>query len=183
MGDLAGLLLAGGASRRMGSDKAGLMVRGKTLVDTMTGILRAAGCDPVMLSGPGGIKDIYPGKGPLAGIHAAFDHIGQASALLIVPVDMPDLRANSLKRLTVTSGEAVFYKNQSLPLKLALNDKVKARLETILQTPDADLSIRNFVRELDVRTLAISEISSDELTNLNTPADLKIWEKSSEAKA
>lgn len=180
MTDLAGLVLAGGASRRMGRNKAQLSVRGKTLVETMTEVLQAAGCAPVLLSGNGGIPDAYPGKGPLAGMQAAFGHAGEANFLLVVPVDMPDLSADSLKQLAATPGEVVFYKNQSLPLKLTLSDRVKARLEQILQTPDADLSIRNFVSELDVRTLAISEINTRELTNINTQADLKTWEESHE---
>ncbi len=181
MAKLGGLVLAGGASRRMGRDKAHLSVQGQSLTQIMVSKLRAAGCDTVMVSGPHGIADIYPGQGPLAGIHAAFAHMDDAEAMLIVPVDMPALCVRSLHALGETPGDAVLYKHQSLPLKLVLNDEIRCRLEDILATPDGDWSIRNFVRGLGAHMLDPEVLDRVELTNLNTPDDVKNWEKCREA--
>ena len=177
----AGLVLAGGASRRMGRDKARLPIKGKALCAIMAETLRAAGCDPVLISGPGGIKDMYPGQGPLAGIHAAFDHLGKAEAMVIVPVDMPALSAQSLKALIEANGEVVLYAGQSLPLKLANVTHIRQRLEAILSEKGGDWSIRNFVRGLKARPLDAAGISARELVNLNTPDDVKTLEKAHEA--
>ncbi|HZI37181.1 MAG TPA: NTP transferase domain-containing protein, partial [Acidimicrobiia bacterium] len=49
---VAGLLLTGGASRRMGRDKALLEVGGRRLVDRAASVL-AAVADPVLEVGPG----------------------------------------------------------------------------------------------------------------------------------
>ncbi len=176
----AGLVLAGGGSRRMGRDKARLPIKGKPLSDIMANTLRAAGCEPVLISGPGGIKDIYPGQGPLAGIHAAFDHLGKAEAMVIVPVDMPALSADSLKALMDEDGEAVLYEGQSLPLKLVNAPHIRQRLETILSEEGGDWSIRNFVRGLNALTLEAAGLNARERINLNTPDDVKILEQAHE---
>ncbi len=173
---VAGLVLAGGASRRMGRDKAALTVGGHSLASIMIEKLEKAGGDPVLLSGIGGIEDIYPGRGPLAGMHAALSHIDGAEAMLVVPVDMPGLRISTLQNLGKSPGEAVFFENQSLPLKLALNQRVKDRLETILSDPAADLSIRHFLTGLDSRPLCRDMLGRAELINLNTPQDVTAWE-------
>jgi molybdenum cofactor guanylyltransferase len=183
MDKIAGLVLAGGASRRMGRDKAKLVLKGKTMVERMTATLHKAGCAPVRISGPGSIKDVYPGKGPLAGMHAALLTIKDAKAIIIVPVDMPELSHKCLQKLSDTAGEAVFFEGQSLPLKLACTDQIIDRLERILRTQDADLSIRNFVRELKATVLDAAEINTRERTNLNTLIDVQNWEKSLETQA
>ena len=180
MARLAGLVLAGGASRRMGRDKARLPIKGKALGKIMADTLRAAGCDPVLISGPNDIKDVFLGQGPLAGIHAAFDHLGKAEALLIVPVDMPALSPDSLKVLAETDGEAVFYAGQSLPLKLANVPHIRQRLEAILSQDGGDWSIRSFVCGLSAHKLDVRGLSVLELTNLNTPDDVKTLEQANE---
>jgi molybdopterin-guanine dinucleotide biosynthesis protein A len=164
----------------MGRDKARLPIKGKALCEIMAETLRAAGCDPVLISGPGGIKDIYPGQGPLAGIHAAFDHLGKAEAMVIVPVDMPALSAQSLKALIEADGEAVLYGGLSLPLKLANIPHIRQRLEAILSQDGGDWSIRNFVHGLKARPLDATGISARELVNLNTPDDVKTLEQAHE---
>ena len=49
---VAGLLLTGGSSRRMGRDKAELVIAGERLADRAARVLSAA-CDPVLEVGPG----------------------------------------------------------------------------------------------------------------------------------
>ncbi len=177
---LAGLVLAGGGSRRMGRDKAALRAGGATMAERMADKLRRAGCAPVLLSGPGGIADHYPGKGPLAGIHAALDHVSGAAALMVVPVDMPDVRPQTLRRLGQAAGEAVCYQGHSLPLKLAVTERVRARLQAILGKLGADLSLRAFMAGLEARTLPADTVPDAEWTNLNTPAELERWRQSME---
>ena len=180
MARLAGLVLAGGGSCRMGRDKAALNAKGKTLAALMMDKLRAASCDPVLLAGPGGVQDIYPGKGPLAGIHAAIDHVAGAQDLLIVPVDMPELCISSLRTLGGAEGAAVFYKGHSLPLKLRVSAGLRHKLEGILRADDADLSVRAFVGAVHGRALPVQEGAQRQWTNINTPADLARWRAQSE---
>ena len=69
-GTIGGLLLTGGASRRMGTDKALIEVDGQRLVDRAAAVLGAV-ADPVIEVGPGwselpAVREDPPGSGPLA---------------------------------------------------------------------------------------------------------------------
>jgi molybdopterin-guanine dinucleotide biosynthesis protein A len=94
--DLTGLVLAGGASRRMGGDKALLHVDGRPLVDHVA--LRLASVCTTVLVAPGPrllpdlpwkqVDDHVAGEGPLSGIIGG---LAAASTPLVavVAVDMP----------------------------------------------------------------------------------------------
>jgi molybdopterin-guanine dinucleotide biosynthesis protein A len=93
---VAGLLLTGGASRRLGVDKAALMVDGRTLADHGAALL-AAVCDPVIEVGPGRTSlpvacEDPPGAGPLAALAAGGTELGargHRGAALLLAVDLP----------------------------------------------------------------------------------------------
>ena len=102
----AGFVLAGGASSRMGSDKALLEYRGKPLVLHIAGeVARAAG-SVVLVGDPGRyshlgytvVPDVYPSGGPLAGILTALS-ISTATWNLIVACDMPVIESLFLESL------------------------------------------------------------------------------------
>jgi len=75
-----GVLLTGGASRRMGADKGSIVVGGRTLAERAAHAL-ASVCDPVVEVGPGltslarAVED-PPGSGPLAAFLAGVDALG-----------------------------------------------------------------------------------------------------------
>jgi molybdopterin-guanine dinucleotide biosynthesis protein A len=97
-----GFLLAGGKSSRMGTgiDKAFLEFGGQTLLDRALTVMSEV-CDSVRIVGDPArftkygstkygpvVADIFPGCGPLAGIHAALVH-SPAELNLMLAVDMP----------------------------------------------------------------------------------------------
>ena len=94
----AGFVLVGGNSSRMGRDKAGLPLLGRTLVEHVAAaVAEAAGS--VTLIGPPGryssldfpiIADWRPGLGPLGGIHTALTH-SPAVWNLIAACDLPQI--------------------------------------------------------------------------------------------
>lgn len=92
------VLLAGGRSRRMGVCKAGLVLEGQTMLERTlaqlscfeevllsTNDLALAGGLPVQV-----VPDLFPGCGPLAGLHAALSRT-EKQALFCVPCDLPYL--------------------------------------------------------------------------------------------
>ena len=103
---LSGIILAGGASRRMGQNKAELRLMGKTLLQRQIEKMSALGIQDVMLSGadcpalPGVrvIPDEYPGKGPLGGLHACL-RAARNPSCLVVSVDAPLIPAATLSHL------------------------------------------------------------------------------------
>lgn len=105
------LILAGGRSTRMGTDKAKLDLKGKTMlqraVDFWKGampgakIYVSAGQQEHFESFPEGVIPIYdlaPDPGPLGGLQAAFRETGE-KLLCVSAVDMPLLKPEALELL------------------------------------------------------------------------------------
>ena len=92
----AALLLTGGASQRLGRDKATLLIRGVSLADRAARLL-AQVADPVIEVGPGctGLpraREDPPGAGPLAAVAAGAEALasqGHRGPALVLAVDMP----------------------------------------------------------------------------------------------
>ena len=110
---IAGLLLTGGASRRMGSDKALLEVGGQRMADRAAAALTAV-ADPVMEVGPGwsglpAVREDPPGSGPLAAVctgAAALRAAGHEGPVLVLAVDMPGVGVQALRLLAERPGPA-----------------------------------------------------------------------------
>ncbi len=77
--DASGVILAGGKSSRMGTNKALLTLHGKTMIESVVGELRKVFPEIIVVTneprfyldlGVRVVTDIIPGFGPLSGIHA-----------------------------------------------------------------------------------------------------------------
>lgn len=120
---IAGIVLAGGRSSRMGANKALLQYRGRPLIEHMKDILHRSGCADVHISGsvPGyeGIADLAPHEGPARAIADMLRRFkGQYDALVIVPVDMPLITPAILNKLLAVEGNAC-YSAHPLPAVIA----------------------------------------------------------------
>jgi molybdopterin-guanine dinucleotide biosynthesis protein A len=104
-------LLTGGRSSRMGTDKAQVTIEGETLLERVAGVAGSVG-DVVLVGGPPAeglerIPDLRSGRlGPLAGLEAALVH-GAGRDVILVGVDQPFVRADTLRRLSEIAGDAV----------------------------------------------------------------------------
>ena len=104
--DVAGYVLAGGRSSRMGRDKALLELAGRPLVEHAVAKLRRV-CGEVHILGSRTelavyaplVADLHEGCGPLGGMEAAMVHSSGSSCdwSLFIPVDMPFLPAAFLE--------------------------------------------------------------------------------------
>lgn len=99
-----GAILAGGAARRFGADKALAAWQGQRLIDHVRDALGAY-CGAVVIcgrAGDGGVPDRpEAGRGPLGGLNAAL-HAGAArgyATVLVAPCDTPLLPAELLAAL------------------------------------------------------------------------------------
>ncbi len=97
--EISAFVLAGGKSTRMGTDKAFVMLNGRTLLSTALEVARALTPHVQIVGDPANyqafapvIEDSFPGCGPLAGIHAAL-RASQTEWNLILAVDTPFLSA------------------------------------------------------------------------------------------
>ncbi|MCW5723995.1 MAG: NTP transferase domain-containing protein [Maricaulaceae bacterium] len=163
---LAGLLLAGGRSSRMGRDKALIEWRGETLLDRARRTLCEAGADQVFVLGrpelADGLADVEPGAGPARAVTAAAGALRVRGwvRFLAIPVDMPLMTAPALARLAAQAGSAVY---DGWPLPLYLTRITMARLENV-----------HSVKDLAAASGATRLPSPEErlFANVNTPGDL-----------
>jgi len=98
--EIAGFVLAGGQSSRMGRDKALVQFAGLPLIENALGILRQAGLVPQIAGARSDlarfapvVSDREPGLGPLSGICAALEST-QATHAVFLPVDQPLIPAS-----------------------------------------------------------------------------------------
>jgi molybdopterin-guanine dinucleotide biosynthesis protein A len=93
--NLTAFILAGGRSTRMGTDKAFVTLEGESLLARMLRLCRTLSNDVLIVGdrrkfGPFAsvVEDIFPGCGPLGGIHAALQ-ASQTELNLVLAVDVP----------------------------------------------------------------------------------------------
>jgi molybdopterin-guanine dinucleotide biosynthesis protein A len=105
---ILGVVLAGGASSRMGVDKATVEIEGRSMLDRVAVSLEVVSDRLVVagrsstVSGLAGLPDPSPGRaGPLAGLAAALKEakLMEAEAVIVVAVDHPFVRPETLARL------------------------------------------------------------------------------------
>ncbi len=166
---LLGIVLAGGLSSRMGTDKALLDWRGEAQLCRAMRQLREVGCDQVVVSRnqPGFIVDKFICQGPVAGIHAALDQV-QCDEALVMPVDMPLLDSLSLVEL-LNAGRDVahscYYSDSVLPCYL--NNPMAALAVAERRLVARACSVHGLLEAL--HALSFTPPSTLHLFNTNTP--------------
>ena len=172
MAECAGAILAGGKSSRMGQDKAGLRLYGKTLLQHMQSILSEAGMQNLYVSHPQSIPDDMPGHGPLSGIHAILKQVlKHHTHILFVPVDMPGLTSSLIKRLVEAPCAAplVHYASYNMPFRLIAQRQWFELAGRLLQKK-SDVSLGTFQEHI-AGSLVIESTGLDQhaFRNVNTP--------------
>jgi molybdopterin-guanine dinucleotide biosynthesis protein A len=189
----AAAVLAGGASRRMGRDKATMPVDGVELAAlALAAAARVA--DPVVLVAPeghpahrlagGGVAD--PGLGPLAALAAALAALA-AEHVLVLAGDHPGLRVELLAHLVGlrAQGEAVACRRgPRLEPLVAVYRRAPAlaAAQARLAGPPAERSLRGLLA--DLRTVVVEEpqwraLDPDgrSFVDLDDQADLAAWRR------
>jgi molybdopterin-guanine dinucleotide biosynthesis protein A len=181
---LAAVVLAGGASRRMGRDKATLIVNGSTLVEQAVATLGSR-CSPVfVIAAPGQplpdvpaevLRDEVRGVGPLLatgrGLRAAAD-AGHEWAF-VCAVDMPYLTADLIDELATVAQrlgvDAVLpWDGRIHYLAGVYRTDLAERVSALVAA--GQRSMRALVDTVDTQRIVLPPQHA--LTNVNTPADL-----------
>lgn len=107
---LSMVVLAGGKSSRMGTDKSRLLIEGSTFLERQIEKGRMLGIRDILVSGYAGVcsvptvPDRVPGKGPLGGLEACFRRAA-CERVLVLGVDVPLVPVTELRRLIGKSQE------------------------------------------------------------------------------
>ncbi len=174
-------ILCGGASTRMGTDKALLELDNQTLLNRMWNRCFDAGfASCYLLSGTlehgnpeDHIPDYLPDAGPLGGVAGALDHTAD-SDIALIPVDMPMVKHTTLS----------FLAQNPLPKNIdALVGADEHRLHPLIGIYASSLlpslqnflnrgerSVRGFLKNTRLKTF---NLSLDETLNVNRPEDFE----------
>jgi molybdopterin-guanine dinucleotide biosynthesis protein A len=186
MGSIEGFILAGGQSRRMGTDKSRLIIEGETFVERITNELsqvadgvRVVGTGDTLIDHVPRIPDVYPNWGALGGVHAALS-TSSADWALVVACDFPFVTAPLFRRLAAERAdfEAVAPLQKDLiPQPLCTLYRVTpclARADQLIKSGERKpIALLQSVR---TRWISFSEIADLEgannfFDNINSPED------------
>ena len=105
-----GVVLNGGRSERMGTNKANLLLNGKTLLEASVSKLKEASASSILIVGNAlteefeieatTVKDLWPNEGPLGGILTALQFLkGTDLPVVIIACDFPELDTEEITNL------------------------------------------------------------------------------------
>ena len=191
MADIEGFILAGGASSRMGSDKALLRLRGEPFVGRVERALRRVAPRVRVVSsrhegaafGLEVVPDRFEGRGAIGGLHAALAAC-EAGWAAVVSCDLPFVTGEMLSRLASLRGpetDAVAptqADGRRQPLcALYARDACLPVVERLIR--EGELRPRALLSEVRTRLVAFEELADLDgsrlfFSNVNTPEDYRL---------
>lgn len=184
-----GVLLAGGRSTRMGGrNKAFAAVGGEPIVARAVRVLGAVFPEVVIATndpdrfrdfGARLVPDAFPGRGPLAGLHAAMG-VASHPHVFVVACDMPGLDERTIRYLLAQGDDDVDavvprWDGDIEPLHAVYATHTRPIAETCLREGRA--AMRDFLPMLRVAYVSETDLSgvagtAKSFLNVNTPEEL-----------
>jgi molybdopterin-guanine dinucleotide biosynthesis protein A len=185
---VAGIIVAGGRASRMGGrDKAFAAVGGQPIAVRTIRLFRdlfpqviVATNRPDRFAGLGveTVGDVFPGCGPLAGIHAAL-HASRFAHAFVAACDMPGLHPGVIRFLLARIGDADAivprWDGDVEPLHAVYATRCLPVIERCIAA--GRFALRDFLGEIRVDFVPEAELravagAGESLTNVNTPEEL-----------
>jgi molybdopterin-guanine dinucleotide biosynthesis protein A len=179
------ILLAGGRSSRMGTDKCKLQLHGEKLLDRGFRILQEALGDShhVIVSGNHAnffsVVDLRPGQGPIEGLFSCLKGMERPGNVFVTAVDLPFLSVEKVRLLNsyfleqskdASKCQYVRFDKSELPFVFRLDDKSYEILKAVReQTINSLRSISVFQKNMVGQILVEEDIRI--FKNLNTVRD------------
>jgi len=186
----AALLLAGGASQRMGRDKASLLVEGVPMVVRVAHTLRKAGHRPILIAVRDGqqrreiggllahltdveyLLDESVERGSKPALMSALSqcHAMGIERIQLAPCDLPWVEAEVFIRLQAIEAKIVIPRSTHLEPLLA-NIEVAAVIQAIQNAPRRS-GLQDLMRGVPHRIIDMQDLGEACFRNLNRPSDL-----------
>lgn len=179
---IAGIVLAGGLSSRMGQDKAQLLLAQQTLLTRNVNLLSTLNLADTFISGNYEgfqcIADVHADLGPIGGLHACVEALfNQYDALFIIPVDMPLLSHDECAYLLEQfkgHPEGVFYEQAIFPMIIPQTELLKNYLNEVLTSPNnKQRSLYRLIKTVKLHPINYPIEKHFRFQNSNTPEQ---WE-------
>ncbi len=165
--NIAGVVLAGGRSSRMGQNKALLDYHGLPLIEHMMALLQQSGLQNIYISGDLDSYECIPDNADFPGPAKAMSHVMRSSTLkafrsfLFVPVDMPFLTPEILRQL-MQHNKGAYFEKWPLPAFMPS-----------LQQDNENVSVKGLLQNMKIPALPLPAEQEQYFVNLNTPEDYK----------
>lgn len=185
---MTGIILAGGESRRMGTDKAFLEIAGKPLIEHVLRVFlerfdqtiivtrapeRYAGLYAAV------VRDALEISGPLTGIYTGLIY-ARTERVFVTACDMPYLNPRLIAYMEQQAGEfdavVPMTEGRPEPLHAIYHRRILPHLKTLLD--QGELKVSQVLDRLQVRRLSAEEIAQFDpqgrsFVNLNTPQEYR----------
>jgi molybdopterin-guanine dinucleotide biosynthesis protein A len=188
---MSAIILTGGKSTRMGTDKAHLLINGRTMIDGIISALSQL-FNEIIISGPTDavsvqrnfkqVEDIYKGLGPIAGVYSGL-FFSTEEINFVTSCDIAEIDVNIVEYMKAALGNSDasiikisayveplfgFYKKSAMHVLKKCMDEGRYKLSDAF-------------KYMDVRYVADSELRKVSpgfhgLWNINTPEDLRKYE-------
>lgn len=180
--EITGVVLAGGKSSRMGTDKGVLLVNGKSMVDSIIGVLAPLVNDILIIANGTNYNylpyTIYPDRvkdsGPMGGIYTALSH-SKTNKNMVLSCDMPFITAGIIEVLInhPTESDIVvpIHGNQIEPLCAIYDKGCIEKMGWLIE--NKELKLINAFKHFNVQKIIFEEnkLNGHCFTNINTPAE------------
>ncbi len=188
--DITGIILSGGKSLRMGTNKSFLRIGDKLIIERIVSLMKSL-FDKVIIitNSPEEYKflelhiysDIYVGKGPLGGIHSGLVN-SKTEKNFVISCDVPLMEKEMIEYIVnyKTDAPIVFCEAAGYhqPLVGLYNKTVSFQIEELFSSIELiDNSLHCFLTKVKVEIIhpqALSFYKDDFFFNVNNPNDYNI---------
>ena len=180
---ITGIILAGGKSSRMGTDKGFVLYKNKSFVQHIIDALQPLVDEVIIVSnnpdydvfGLKRVNDLIENTGPVAGVYTGL-HYSKTENNLVVSCDVPLINSETLSLLIngVEDAKDVVQlesNGKSMPLIAMYKKQSKAVFYSLLK--DGERRLRIALTHLQVKTITLDEKQGRYTTNINTLKNLK----------
>ncbi len=185
-GSVTGVILAGGSSRRMGTDKSFLEVGGKALIERVIDVFGSVFSRTIIVTnepekyarfGLETRRDVMPGIGTLGGIHAGLFYLVDNAAFFAAS-DMPFIKRELIEYLVAARGDSdaavPYFNGYYEPLFAAYSKRCLAAVQKRISSGTQQAI--SFLNDVNVRLVGEEELLAVDrellsFFNINTPQD------------
>lgn len=183
---ITGIVLAGGKSSRMGSDKGMIKLNGKkfiehiieALIPNVSDIIIIANNDNYNNLGYKVYEDIIKECGPLGGIYTGLMN-SKTESNIIVSCDIPFINSGLIKHVIKNMGRADIsvpvFEGNTEPLCAVYTKKISDKLHDLIISNELKIHnvLKHFITTQVHITKTLDFYNNRLLTNINTPEELK----------
>ncbi|MGA1226004.1 MAG: molybdenum cofactor guanylyltransferase [Tamlana sp.] len=183
MENITGIILAGGKSSRMGTDKGFLTLKGKPFIQHSIDALKPFTSDIIIVSnnsdydvfGLKRIEDIIENEGPLAGIYSGLKHT-KTDYNLILSCDIPLINSNILQKLidAINDDSEVIQiesNGKTMPLIALYKKQCEQTFLEFLNKNERRLQLA--ISKCRMKNVVLNDEDTFFTKNINTPEQLK----------